>query len=202
MYMHMDDKPYAYKRAVERKIASAKYAKAQRQAEARKAEFLAKTPDGEAFLARIIAEGQKRPDSFMGKMADSIYRWGALTEAQEAAVRKTWAERDTKQAERAAADANSQFVGEVGEREVFNDLTVTFLAPFNSIYGGGWIHGLKDKAGNVLIFMGQKLVDPKTGLYVEPGAVISLKATVKAHNVRDGVNQTIINRPVTRLGSI
>ncbi len=47
---------------------------------------------------------------------------------------------------------------------------------------------MKDAAGNVIVGKGTKR-------YGEKGDTIKVKATVVKHDVRDGVKQTVINRP-------
>ena len=49
------------------------------------------------------------------------------------------------------------------------------------------MNNLVDAQGNVFVYWGNKLGNK--------GDVISLKATIKSHDVYKGVKQTIINRP-------
>jgi hypothetical protein len=50
------------------------------------------------------------------------------------------------------------------------------------------VTGIRDTNGNIIIHKGSK---PNW----EKGEVVIVKATVKAHNDRNGVKQTIITRP-------
>ena len=111
----------------------------------------------------------------------------------ESESEREWKEREAKIAAEKKRDADrSDFIGTVGERLVFENMTVFFVADFeiNLPWGGTktiYISGLRDAAGNVAIYKGNNIADK--------GDVVSLRGTVKEHGVRDGVKQTIINRP-------
>lgn len=131
-------------------------------------------------------------NSFIQKMADIYGQWGQLTLNQEAAVRKVLAQAEERKAARIAESkaeaALSNFVGEEKKRQVWT-LTLTFKTGFESDFGYVYIYGFKDEAGNIVIYKGSKFFE------IEKGDKVTGKATVKAHNVRDGVNQTLISRP-------
>jgi len=84
----------------------------------------------------------------------------------------------------------SNYYGEVGDRSELN-LTLQFNVDFHSNFNGRpvirWMNNLVDDKGNVFVYWGNKLGNK--------GDVISLKATIKSHDVYKGVKQTIINRP-------
>jgi len=125
------------------------------------------------------------------KLAADLDECGGLSDKQTEIVRKALANQERFAAERkakyAAQDANSQHIGTVGKREVFT-LTVTWVKYFEGAFGATYIHGLKDAAGNVVIYKGSKCLGQK-------GDSISVKATVKEHGEREGVKQTILTRP-------
>jgi hypothetical protein len=75
----------------------------------------------------------------------------------------------------------------VGKREVFA-LTIQRVIPIEGQYGVSYIHILKDKADNVVIYKGTKVLG-------EAGEFVTVKATVKEHGEREGVKQTKIARP-------
>lgn len=127
------------------------------------------------------------------KLAQDLEECGGLSDKQTEIVRNALVRQEQFAAERkakyAAADAGSQHIGTVGKREVFT-LTINWVKYFEGAFGATYIHGLKDAAGNVVIYKGSKSLGEK-------GATVTVKATVKEHGERDGVKQTIISRPAT-----
>jgi len=130
------------------------------------------------------------------QMRDAIMEWGGLTDKQTDLVRRALAraeERHTKaqqrREERIAADrAGSRHVGTVGARTEFT-LTVGKVFEFDSIYGITYINICKDTDGNVIVYKGSN--------GFQEGETLRVKATIKAHDERDGVAQTLISRPKT-----
>jgi len=96
-------------------------------------------------------------------------------------------EAERRKAEAATRDARSQFVGEVGERREF-DVTVRFSTHYETRYGVTYINVMVDDDGNIIVGKGTKK-------YGHNGERVRFVATIKQHNVRDGVKQTIVNRP-------
>lgn len=132
---------------------------------------------------------------FFAKMRDSIVEWGALTEGQTKAVLAMIERGEARVAERAKAreearqaDADkSGWIGTVGERRVF-DLTIRMVIEMEGMYGTSYLHVMHDADGNVVVYKGTNRLGGK-------GDAVSVKATVKEHDVRDGVRQTKISRP-------
>ena len=105
----------------------------------------------------------------------------ALAKAEGYAV-----ERDARRAEQKAHDsATSRHVGSVGERRDFS-LTVKNVLTFASEFGNLYVNICHDADGNVIVYKGSKGWDR---------GAITVKATIKAHEMRDGVAQTLIARP-------
>lgn len=127
---------------------------------------------------------------FLFNMLAAIQEYGSLTPAQEAATRKVMADRiakaETRKAERAAIASKSVHIGAVGERREF-DLTLNFVASFESQFGMLHIHGFTDSDGNIVIYKGSVLQGSK-------GERFTIKATIKEHGERDGAKQTVISR--------
>lgn len=129
-------------------------------------------------------------------MRDSLVEWGCLTERQTLMVANALARAEQRIADRAAARAAqlesdraaSQHVGTVGERREFA-LNVERVLSFESAYGFTFINLCRDADGNVVVYKGSN--------GWEQGQELRVKATVKAHDERDGVKQTIIARPKT-----
>jgi len=110
-----------------------------------------------------------------------IHTWDG-TRAQNIAV---WGE---LVAQSKAADAGkSTYVGGIGSK-ISTSVTIAFVKAYNGAYGTVWIHVLKDASGNVIFYKGSKFLGKKD-------TTINLTATVKAHDVRDNVKQTVIERP-------
>lgn len=130
---------------------------------------------------------------FLRKMRDTIDEWGGLSDAQHAAVAKSFANaqnklagREVARAEANAADAKTSHVGTVGERREF-ELTAERTHSFDSQFGTTYITIFRDADSNIVVYKGS--------IAFERGEKVRGKATVKAHDMRDGVPQTIIARP-------
>ena len=130
---------------------------------------------------------------FLDKLRVAIDNWGGLTDGQHAAVAKAFANaqeklagRDVKRAEALAADLTTNHVGNVGERRDF-DLTTERTHSFEGHFGTVYITIFRDADNNVIVYKGN--------LAFKRGEKVSGKATIKAHELRDGVPQTIVARP-------
>lgn len=80
----------------------------------------------------------------------------------------------------------SQYVGEVGKRTNFI-VTVEKVLNFDSAYGCIYMHLMTDLAGNRLTWKSSSKV-------LDTGLLMTIKATVKAHEVYNGTNQTVLTR--------
>ena len=148
------------------------------------------------FIApgRIYDEGQcvGYNEGFLGSLASAFDQYGKLTEGQVNAVRKCIAKRAERKAEwadkQAALNAKRQHLGVVGEK-ITVTLTVKHVVVLDGLYGTSYINICEDADGNVVIYKGDAKCFPNID---ETGTVI---ATVKEHGVREGVKQTVINRP-------
>lgn len=85
----------------------------------------------------------------------------------------------------------SNFIGQPGEKVALT-LTVSHIHAYDGTYGTVFINIMKDEAGNVVIYKGAKKLAAKD-------ETIKVSAKVKAHNVRDDVKQTLIERPKVTL---
>jgi hypothetical protein len=160
--------------------------------------------DMERCLDKGVIEHPTRVGMFAGnfggvllEMREAIMEWGGLTDKQTDLVRRALAraeERvvnaDKRRQERIQADrAVSKHIGTVGERREF-ELTVNKVFSFDGTYGVTYINICKDVDGNVVIYKGSN--------GYEQDETLTVKATVKAHEERDGVKQTLIARPVVK----
>lgn len=137
------------------------------------------------------------------KLFESVSEWGAPTPKQEQLIIDMLAkaegrvqERDAKRTEQLSQDrAASQFIGTVGERRAF-ELTLRMSIDLETQFGLSTIYIFNDDAGNVVVYKGTKYLLNAQGDRLQKGERITFKAaTIKAHNERDGVKQTIIARP-------
>jgi hypothetical protein len=181
--------PEAYNRAIKRNIiANAKMT------------FERTHADYEAILT-AIDEGRvyddygsvSYTDKFMGSMASAYDTYGKLTEGQVNAIRKGIAARAARKAEwadeRAALNAVRTHLGAVGEKGVTMTLTVVHIVVMDGAFGTNYLHICEDADKNVVIYKGNA-----SGFPVK-GETATIKATIKEHGVRDGVKQTVIQRP-------
>jgi hypothetical protein len=127
------------------------------------------------------------------QLRDALNEWGGLTDKQTDLVRRALARAEERAAnaaqrreERMAVDRLSVHVGAIGERRDFV-LTVGKVLSFEGQFGVTYINLCKDADGNVVVYKGSNRF--------EEGQTITVKATVKAHEERDGVKQTLIARP-------
>lgn len=104
----------------------------------------------------------------------------ALAKAEQFA-----AERDEKIAAKRAEDATKAHVGVIGERVVL-DLKVERVLSFDTQYGVSYVNLCRDAEGNVVVYKGSNRWDV---------GAIKVKATIKSHEMREGVPQTLIARP-------
>jgi hypothetical protein len=133
-------------------------------------------------------------DGFVGSLALAYDKFGKLTEGQVNAVRKCIAQRKERRAEladkQAALNASRQHLGVVGEKITLT-LTVVHVVTLDGLYGPSYINICEDADKNVVIYKGNAKGFPN----IDETATVT--ATVKEHGVRDGVKQTVINRPKT-----
>ncbi|QWY83557.1 hypothetical protein [Rhizobium phage RHph_X2_26] len=156
-----------------------------------KARKMAARMQAEPDFARLIAYVHRKAEKgakFFVSMVEAIETYGALSEGQEATCRRIMEQDAARLAEVRQRDADSEFVGEVGKRELFA-VDIVGVATLASMYGDQYLHFMKDPAGNVLVYKGSA----KLG---EKGAAVRFKATIKQHNERDGIKQTVVSRPV------
>jgi hypothetical protein len=139
-------------------------------------------------------------DGFIGSMARSFDTYGKLTPNQVAAIRKGIESRAARKAEwadkQATANDHLQHLGAVGEKIILT-LTIKKFITFDSAYGVQQLAILEDADRNVVIYKGNSraINNNANGSYTAEGDTITITATVKEHGVRNGVKQTVIQRP-------
>lgn len=93
----------------------------------------------------------------------------------------------------------SEYVGEVGKRQTFDIAEFKLVTSWEGQFGITYLYKFTDTNGNVLVWFasgcfGHWIEVDGVCKFVEEENVSRIKATVKDHNERDGVKQTIINR--------
>ena len=130
-----------------------------------------------------------REESIICEMVQKLVKYGSISEKQISfaqSLLERISGRAALSAKRAAENAASAFLGAVGDRLTLT-LTLQWSKSFETQYGMLTVHGFKDASGNIVIYKGNRIADN--------GETLTLKATVKAHEDREGTLQTIINRP-------
>ena len=139
-------------------------------------------------------------DNFVGSMARAFDTYGKLTPKQCEAILKGIDQRAAKKAEwaseKAALNANRAFLGTVGQK-VTMTLTITHIVALEGIYCTTFIYIMEDAEKNVVVYKGNSNAVGWTpdGAVRVKGDRLTITATVKEHGVRDGVKQTVIQRP-------
>ena len=140
-------------------------------------------------------------EGFMGSMARAFDTFGKLSPKQSEAVLKGIDARAVKKAEwaneKAALDAKREHIGAIGQKVTLT-LTTVHIIVLDGMYGANYIHICEDADKNVVIYKG------KSDYFPLKGETATMTAVVKDHGVRDGVKQTVIQRPkvVTSNGGI
>ena len=131
-------------------------------------------------------------DGFIGSMAKAFDTYGKLTPNQSAAILKGIDARAARKAEwdsqKAAKNAAKTHVGTVGEKMVLT-ITTMHVVDIETAFGVIGIFICEDQNGNTIIYKGTAKGFP------EKGESAMIMATIKEHGIRDGVKQTIIQRP-------
>lgn len=131
-------------------------------------------------------------EGFVGSLVSAYDTFGKLTEGQVNAVRKCIAQRKERRAEwadkQAALNATRQHLGTVGQKITLT-LTTVHVVVLDGVYGTSYIFIMEDADSNIVIYKGKSECVPNKG------ETATITATVKEHGVREGVKQTIIQRP-------
>ena len=179
----------AYDKAIKRNIiANANktwYAKTERASEIDEALNAGRTHNAYGNISGYV-------EGFIGSMAEAYDKYGKLTEKQSQAILKGIDATIARKAEwankKAALDATRTFLGVVGQKITLT-LKVVHIVMLDSSFGTIYINICEDSDKNIIIYKGNAKGFPDKD---ETATVI---ATVKDHGVRNGVKQTVIQRP-------
>lgn len=149
-----------------------------------------------ALIAGIVyndrGDFKGHTDDFMGSMANAFYTYGKLSPKQCEAILKGIDARAARKAEwadkKAAIDATRAFVGTVGEKITIT-LKVVHIVELDGSFGTIYINICEDADNNTIIYKGNAKGFPNKD------ETATITATVKEHGVRNGVKQTVIQRP-------
>lgn len=81
----------------------------------------------------------------------------------------------------------SAYVGELKQRLEFN-LTLEFTREYSSDFGVTTLYKFVDESSNVIVWWSSN------NLEIEVGQTVTVKATIKKHEERDGIKQTVVTR--------
>jgi len=104
--------------------------------------------------------------------------------------------RAEREAVRNAERNASEYVGQVGKRIDLDIADMKLVTSWETQWGMTWLYKFTDTDGNVLVWFASKPLERvnENGVYEDVTEVSHIRATVKEHNERDGVKQTIITR--------
>ena len=104
--------------------------------------------------------------------------------------------RAEREAARNAERSASEYVGQVGKRIDLDIADMKLVTSWEGQWGMTWLYKFTDTDGNVLVWFASKPLERvnENGAYEDVTEVSHIRATVKEHNERDGVKQTIITR--------
>jgi hypothetical protein len=158
--------------------------------------FLSAGVDVDAYGRKIYKEG------FVGSLASAYANYGKLTEKQVLAIRKCLEANKARRAEwadkKAILDATRQHIGTIGEKLTLM-LTLKKRIQLEGAKFSYYDSGItdlcifEDADNNIVIYKGRSSDIEQ----LNEGDTATIRATIKDHGVRNGVKQTIIQRPKT-----
>jgi hypothetical protein len=198
--MRLNDGSYiTVQSIIENPVAYEKATKARIIANATKTFY--KTFSDAADIEGFLAAGRSYDDEgnfkfykegFVGSLASAFDSYGKLSEKQVEAVRKCILANIARKAEwaskKAELDAKKEYVGAVGEK-ITIALTCVYVVALDGVYGRTYINICEDVNKNIVIYKGNSIGFPCKG------ETATIKATIKELGVRNGVKQTVIQRP-------
>jgi hypothetical protein len=141
--------------------------------------------DNSALVARLAAYAGT--NEFLLSANQNIAQWGKLTDRQLEAVESCFAVIDRQE----FARANSQFIGNVGDKVTMTITVERIIVLKSEFYGDNYITIAHDEAGNVYTYKGKTNIGAK-------GETNTIKASIKAHVEYKGVKQTVVQRPTRK----
>jgi len=93
---------------------------------------------------------------------------------------------DAREIERTNAAATSHHVGSVGDRIEFVAKKTECITSWETMYGHTFLYKFTDESGNVYVWFASGAIHERNG--------ITVRGTVKKHDERDGIKQTVLTR--------
>ena len=121
-----------------------------------------------------------------GYCKDSHFGYIAYAPTEYKKFLKRREEQRKREAEADAARKSSEYLGEVGKRIEVEVRDVTLVTSWETDWGMTHLYKFIDTDGNVLVWFASSMIDDND--------VHRVKGTVKAHNERDGIKQTVLTR--------
>jgi hypothetical protein len=135
-----------------------------------------------ALVARLNA--YTGTNAFLLGQIEALAYWGSLSARQAEAAESCFAVIDRTE----AARANSQYVGAVGDKVTLTITVERIVVLKSEYYGDNYITIARDEQGNTITYKGRVNLGKK-------GDTSTIKATVCAHTVYNGIKQTTVQRP-------
>lgn len=148
------------------------------------------TIDGRVGVSSDERENFTYEERTITDIIHKLIRYGSISDKQWEFLAKLvqkFEERPAIEAARKEINAKSNYIGSVGDKIEF-EAVVNFITGYDSQFGYITVTGLTDNNGNIIIHKGSKP-------HWEKGDTVTVKATIKGHNDRNGAKQTIITRP-------
>lgn len=143
------------------------------------------------YAAKLEARRIARQKKYEEEHADEIAAQKAENERREAEI-AAQAEAEKKLLEEIERKARGHFFGTVGQK-VEIEVTYTGHFFFDSIYGGGTVYKFDTDDGAHLVWMTSGSLGGNDTI-VDDGERVTIRATIKEHKERNGVEQTMLTR--------
>ena len=153
------------------------------EAEAMAADIMTLTDDDNPWYAvlpnvKTLLEAGYCKDSHFGYIAYAPTEYKKLLKRRE--------EQRKREAEAEAARKSSEYIGEIGKRIDVEVKDATLVSSWETDWGMTHLYKFIDTDGNVLVWFASSMIDDND--------VHKVRGTVKAHNERDGIKQTVLTR--------
>ncbi|CAM0036083.1 hypothetical protein VPHF86_0015 [Vibrio phage F86] len=174
---------------------------AQREAKELEAKIDMEAMSERADMIRAWVASQEASNDFMSNVIASCkpdyieYKQAGFLAASVVAYNKAVEQEQEKAAESKMKKIHgeSEYIGTIKKREEFT-LTLNKVIVVEGYYGDTYIHRFTDENNNTVVWFGSKRLENKEREYVEEGATVAVKATVKAHEEFKGEKQTNVQR--------
>lgn len=141
--------------------------------------------------AKLDAQNEKRNKVNQIKREEEnkarLEKWKEENPEEVKAYNERQKLREEREALKELDRKNSKHIGEPKQRLEL-ELKLEYIHLTDGLYGKTFIHHFRDKDNNILIWFGSTTID------MIEGEMNKVKATIKKHDIYDGIKQTHINR--------